>query len=70
MSSEHRKPGRILLFVRRVMPNATEEEQIAASDRVRRYAAFIIRIQERIDRERQDAIRANETHGVDSEASL
>lgn len=69
MSSDHQNPGRILLFVRRVMPNATEEELIAASDRVRRYADFVVRMQERIDRDRRAAIRANETDGVDSAVS-
>lgn len=69
MSEKHTEPGRILLFVRRVMPNATEEELIEASDRVREYAAFVIRLQKRIERDRQAAIRANETDGVDSEVS-
>lgn len=70
MSEKYTEPGRILLFVRRVMPNATEEELIEASDRVREYAAFVIRLQKRIERDRQAAIRANETDGVDSEVSL
>jgi hypothetical protein len=64
------EPGRILLFVRRVMPNATEEELIAASERVREYVRFVLRVQDRIERDRQAAIRANETDSVDSEVSL
>lgn len=67
MSGKHTEPGRILLFVRRVMPNATEKELIAASERVRRYAVFVIRMQERIDRERREAIRQSEGASIDSE---
>lgn len=69
MSEKQPRLGRVLLFVRRVMPNATEEELIEASDRVRRYAAFVIRMQERIERDRQAAIRENRDSEVDSESS-
>lgn len=69
MSEIHTEPGRILLFVRRVMPNATEEELIEASDCVRDYAAFVIRLHQRLKRDRETAIRANETDSVDSEVS-
>jgi len=62
-------PGRILLFVRRVMPNATEAELIEASDRVRRYAAFVLRLQARIDHERQTAIREDAADAVESDSS-
>lgn len=69
MSNKHVRPGRILLFVRRLMPDAPDEELIAASDRVREYAAFVVRLQERIERDRQAAIRAKEAGGVESDVS-
>lgn len=69
MTTNPSKPSRILLFVRRVMPDASEDELIAASDRVRQYAAFVIRLQQRIERDRQAAIRRNGDDGVDSDIS-
>ena len=69
MAHQHNEPGRILLFVRRVMPDASEEELIDASDCVREYAAFVIRLHQRLKRGREAAIRANETDSVDSAVS-
>ena len=63
------EPGRILLFVRRVMPNATEEELLEASENVRAYARFVIRLQERIERDRRTAIRGIGADAVDSDSS-
>lgn len=69
MSDHSKKSGQILLFVRRVMPNATEQELIKASDQVRRYADFVIRLQERIERDRRAATRGINADEVDSESS-
>jgi len=39
-------------FIRRLMPAASEEELFAATDRMRQYLAIVMRIHERLERER------------------
>ena len=60
MDEHHNKVPKILSFVRRVMPNATEEELIAADNRFREYVRFCIDLQERIERDREAEMREQE----------
>jgi hypothetical protein len=65
MSKAQRQPGDIILD--RAMPNATDEEREAARENLRRFARFLIRVHERLAREKDEAaIRANGDSALES----
>jgi hypothetical protein len=45
------EPKRIPLFIRRIMPDATEAELLEATETFMRYMEIVIRIHERMERE-------------------
>lgn len=66
-NSKERRPGDLILD--RYMPNATEEEREEARANLAAYAAAVIAIQQRLERESvEKAIRQNPADSVDSEA--
>jgi hypothetical protein len=66
MSKAKREPGDIILD--RAMPNASLEEREAARENLHRLARLLIRVHERLVREKQHGvIRANGEVAVESE---
>jgi hypothetical protein len=53
------EPKRIPLFIRRVMPDATEAELQEAAETFIRYMGIVIPIHERMERERTEADSPN-----------
>jgi len=66
MSEVQRHPGDMILD--HAMPNASHEEREAARENLRRLARFLIRVHERLAREKEQvAIRSNGEGAVQSE---
>ena len=68
MSEAKREPGDIILD--RAMPNATQEEREAARENLRRLARLLIRVHERLAREKEESvIRTNGEPALESECA-
>jgi hypothetical protein len=55
------------VFIRDLMPNATEAELEQAAENFREYLAIVIRIHERLKREAAAADSTNHDYALDSE---
>lgn len=59
------RPGQ--MFIDRYMPSASEAAREEAYDNLRELIAILVEIDDRLERERKEAIRTNAAGAVDSE---
>ncbi len=57
-------------FIDQYMPGASAEERAAAEANLERFVAVLVRIDERLEREKQEAIRQKKEREVDSGNSI
>jgi hypothetical protein len=57
-------------FIERYMPDASADEREEGRANLERFVAVLVRIDDRIEREKQDAIRQISDSAVDSDSPL